>query len=119
MSFRRWLNLFIFNLFQLTVSILVVFLVIIYGLDIGHWSDILTFQVIKIPLYTWLIAFVIVVSAIIASILTYNTGRDYDAIRAKINWLLLNKAIRFLNRLKKMGNQITQRHWTKKLRLYA
>lgn len=91
MSFRRWLNLFIFNLFQLTVSILVVFLVIIYGLDIGHWSDILTFQVIKIPLYTWLIAFVIVVSAIIASILTYNTGRDYDAIRAKINWLLLNK----------------------------
>ncbi|MBG9987649.1 sensor histidine kinase [Aerococcaceae bacterium DSM 111176] len=91
MSARRWINIFIFNLLQLTTSILVVFIVIIYGLDSADWGDIITFQVISIPLYTWLIAFVVVMSAIIASVLAYNTGRDHDVIRAKINWLLLNK----------------------------
>lgn len=91
MSFNRWRDLFLFNLFQLTLSILFVCFIIIYGLKISNWMDILTFEFFNIPIFTWLIAFVIVMSMILASFLAYNIHRDYDNFRAKINWLLLNK----------------------------
>ncbi len=91
MSMRRWFQLFAFNFIQLLLSALVIMSVVVERLKLIGWRDLLSYQFLRVPLYTWLIAFMIVTSSIVASVILYFIERDFGYLRAKINWLLLNK----------------------------
>lgn len=91
MIFNRWFFFFIFNICQLIIIILGCYWLFVIHLNLITWQDLISVTILNIPLYTWVIGFVVVLSGLISTLITYLMTRHIEAIRARLNWLNLGK----------------------------
>ena len=91
MNIRLWFRLFVIQSLFLLVMGVSFLLLAIYGFKACSISVFLGFKVWGVPFYLVALAGIFSISAIYSSLLTLQLMEPFEAIRAKINWLLLGK----------------------------
>lgn len=91
MNLRLWTHLFFFQLASYTTIVFLFLYVIIYELGLLTLEQFMHIEILQIPFYIVLIAFLITLSIFLAVVLSIILSSPFDQIRARINWLLLGK----------------------------
>lgn len=91
MNLRLWSHLFFFQLCSYMAIILLFLYVIIYKMRLLTLEQFMQVEMLQIPFYIILLAFLITLSVVLAIVLSIILSSPFDQIRARINWLLLGK----------------------------
>ena len=91
MNLRLWFRLFTHQLILLLGSLLFLVSLLVLVKDRVDLFNILSLQYFGIPIWSYILAFILVVSFAYASFLTLKLGQPYERLKAQLNWLLLDK----------------------------
>lgn len=91
MNIRLWLRLFIFQLLSYSGIFLIILLVFDQIFPGFYWEQLITYELFGFKLIFVMIALLLTLSLLFASIFTVALSSPFEDVRARVNWLLLGK----------------------------